>query len=322
MSRPLPNLPFSEDLDETKIVHVNAPSGMIFLCGGKTTDLSCQTPISLRDAFLKVVEHPAIKDRDFILAEEITSQSHFGEYYDNLLDFEAHLAQIVELIILFAESEGSLAELGAFALIDEIAQRLFVVLREKDWDEISFIRLGPLKRIEKKFGRKFIFLIEEKDIGVMGKNFSNFDKSNFKRVLHSPLEERIKLPKSKTTFDKENSGHIIKLMVGFVQEYGALTEPEIISLLQIYNVDCENKNIPGLILCAISIRWLVKISKGSHDYLAVKNLSSDAATIPLKTEVKEKDRGRRRFTIREFWKNNDLMRYQAIQKAMGKRSDV
>jgi len=119
----VPVLPYSEDLDAEKI-HVQAASDVIFLCGGPFSNLSIPTPLSLRDAFLKILDYRPLRDKVLIQAEDITQDYAFFDYYDNILDFETDLAQIVELIILFCESEGSLAELGAFAMIDEIAQRL------------------------------------------------------------------------------------------------------------------------------------------------------------------------------------------------------
>ena len=158
-------LPYSQDLDADRI-HVQAASDVVFLCGGPYSDISDPTPLSLRDAFIKIVDYEPFKEKILIQAEEITSGYSFFDHYDNILDFETDLAQIVELIILFSESEGSLAELGAFAMIDEIAQRLFVIVRQVHWQSHSFIRLGPLQRIERKYGREYIYVVDDDDIGM------------------------------------------------------------------------------------------------------------------------------------------------------------
>jgi hypothetical protein len=101
-------LPYATDLDAEKI-HVQAPSNIVFLCGGQISSVSEVTPLSLRDAFLKIVENPILRDRDLILAEDITQNLSFFEKYSDILEFETDFAQIVELIILFCESEGSLS---------------------------------------------------------------------------------------------------------------------------------------------------------------------------------------------------------------------
>ena len=106
-------LPFADDLDAEKI-HVQVPTQVIFLCGGRISSLADKTPLSLRDAFYKINDNPVLRKRDLILAEDITAQLAVFDKYKDILEFETDLAQIVELIILFCESEGSLAEFGAF----------------------------------------------------------------------------------------------------------------------------------------------------------------------------------------------------------------
>jgi hypothetical protein len=186
-------LPYSQDLDAEKI-HVRAPTSVIFLCGGPISSIAEPVPSSLRDAFLKILENPVLKGRDLIQAEDITSQISFFNKYENILDFETDLAQIVELIILFCESEGSLAELGAFAMINEIALRLFLVVREKHWNELSFVRLGPLRRIEKAHGRDCIFVVDDVSVGMRGNAFASGNNNRVIGVLFSfDPAERAKL---------------------------------------------------------------------------------------------------------------------------------
>lgn len=196
-------LPYSQDLDADKI-HVQAASDVVFLCGGAHSDLSEAIPLSLRDAFLKILDYPPLKDRVLIQAEDITQDYSFFDYYDNILDFETDLAQIVELIILFCESEGSLAELGAFAMIDEIAQRLFVVVRQKHWNLPSFIKLGPLRRIERKYGREAIYVVEDDDVGMVGDSAARVEKNALGSLLSSPLTIRLQKPRDPTTFDQRD----------------------------------------------------------------------------------------------------------------------
>ncbi len=136
------------------------------------------------------------------------------------------------MIILFCESEGSLAELGAFAVIDEIAQRLFVVVREKHWEEMSFIKLGPLRLIEHEHGRESIYVIDDEHVGIRGNSASAVKPETLKDQLIEPLTVRLEKPREPTTFDANRSGHVIKLVVGLIQEYGALQITEISALLK------------------------------------------------------------------------------------------
>ncbi|TYO63637.1 hypothetical protein FXV83_26405 [Bradyrhizobium hipponense] len=307
-------LPFSQDLDADKI-HVQAPTDVIFLGGGPISDLSDVVPLSLRDAFLKILENPALKGRDLIQAEEITPQISFFNKYENILDFETDLAQIVELIILFCESEGSLAELGAFAMINEIASRLFLVVREKHWNELSFIKLGPLRMIEKRYGRDSIFVVDDASVGMRGNSASDVSMEALKGLLVPPLTDRLARPREPTTFDARRSGHVIKLIVGLVQEYGALKADEILSLLKILNVcDVSQQDIYRYLLCAEAVGWLKEVSKGSSDYFVARATNIDAATIHVKVTAEERNKRRRRLLIREHWKVHDAQRFKAISE--------
>jgi hypothetical protein len=259
-------LPYAEDLDAENI-HVQVPTHVIFLCGGPVSSLSERAPLSLRDAFYKILDNPILRKRELILAEEITAQLAIFDKYKNILEFETDLAQIVELIILFCESEGSLAELGAFAVINEIAQRLFVIVREKHWEALSFIRLGPLRLIENEHGRDSIYVIDDDDIGIRGGSASAVNPDTLKDRLLSPLTVRLERPREPTTFDATRSGHVIKLVVGLVQEYGALEITEIGTLLKNLQVTgATGEKIQRYLFCAENVGWLKRVARGSVDY--------------------------------------------------------
>jgi hypothetical protein len=281
-------LPYAEDLDAEKI-HVQVPTQVIFLCGGPVSSLSEKTPLSLRDAFYKIFDNPVLRKRELILAEEITARLAVFDKYKNILEFETDLAQIVELIILFCESEGSLAELGAFAVIDEIAQRLFVIVREKHWEELSFIKLGPLRLIEDEHGRDSIYVIDDDDVGIRGSSASAVNPETLKDRLLSPLTVRLEKPREPTTFDASRSGHLIKLVVGLIQEYGALQIVEISALLKNLAVpSITEQRIQRYLFCAENVGWLRRVSKGSVDYFVAVATTKDAATIYSKASAKEK----------------------------------
>lgn len=309
-------LPYAEDLDASNI-HVQAASDIIFLCGGPLTDISELNPASLRDAFFKIIDYEPLKKKVILNAEEVTRGISFFEYYDNILDFETDLAQIVKLIILFSESEGSLAELGAFAVIDEIAQRLFVIVRQKYWEALSFVRLGPLRLIEHKHGRESIYVIEDSEIGIRNDSAALVDKTALGSFLEEPLTVRLRKPRDPTTFDPRRSGHVIKLIVGLVQEYGALEVREIEYLLRLLKSERTAGKIRSYLHCAEAVGWLRKLSKGSNDFFIAKKTKQDAATIPSKPAAAIKNKTRRRLLIREHWRATDVLRHNGIAQIFG-----
>lgn len=297
-------------------IHVQAPSDIIFLCGGQRTDLSEPTPVSLRDAFLKIIDNPVLRKRDLVQAEDISAATTFFDTYENILDLETDLAQIVELIVLFCESEGSLAELGSFSMIHEIASRLFVIVRERHWQDQSFVRLGPLRRLQKQYGRDSIFVIKDGQVGIQGNSVANVDKEILKSLLNSPLTARLERRREPSTFNAEIAGHVIKLIVGLIQEYGALTSDEIRETLADLSVHKQEKEVDRYLLCAREVGWLKQAAQGSHDYFVARNNMKFAATFSSKNTTQPTIVGpRRRLLIRDYWALNDTLRHYIIVEA-------
>jgi hypothetical protein len=259
-------VPFAEDLDGANI-HVRAPTAVVLLCGGQYSDLSVTTPLSLRDAFLKILDNPALKNRHLIQAEDITKLSVFSEHYRDLLQFETDFAQITELILLFCESEGSFAELGAFAVVPEIAARLLVVVRDTDWENDSFIKLGPLRYLERKHGQTAVFVIDDQDVDMRGKSAANVKIGILKERLQEPLRLRLEKTRDPTTFDRTRPGHVMKLIVGLIQEYGALTVQEILFLLAKFEVSEARELVEAYLLCVEKVDWILGKRKGSKIFM-------------------------------------------------------
>jgi hypothetical protein len=308
-------LPFAKDLDATKI-RVQAPTAVVFLCGGQCSNINDKIPLSLRDAFLKILDNPALKGREIYQAEEITAQVVFTEHYQDLLQFETDFAQIAELILLFCESEGSLAELGAFSMVDEISARLLVVIRDKHWDTDSFVKRGPLKAIENRHGETAVYVIDDIDIGISDKTAADIKIDVLKQRLQEPIKVRLEKTREPTTFDQKRAGHVIKLIVGLVQEYGALAVEEIEHLLRFIGVERQASLIRAYLHCAEAVKWITVKRKGSTTYYFALNVS-DAATISWNGNPDTKNRLRRRLLIREHWKQCDEVRYRGITEASG-----
>lgn len=308
-------LPFWEDLDGRKI-HVQAPSPVIFLCGGRCSDLSVSAPLSPRDAFMKKHDNPATRGRRLILAEDVTVLSIFSEHYRDLLEFETDLAQITDLILLFCESEGSLAELGAFSMVDEIAKRLLVVIRDKHWSAESFVTLGPIRALEKMYGSDTVFVLDDADVDMRGQSAAHVKIDVLCDRLVEPIRNRLSNAREPTTFDANRAGHVIKLVVGLIQEYGALTVEEICWLLDKLDIQRPANQIAAYMLCAKEVDWIVKKRTGHASYYVARAVS-DAATIALKEGAGLRNKARRRLLIREHWQEREPLRARAIREVLG-----
>ena len=303
-------LPYIQDLD-VKTLHVQAPTEVVFLCGGPYEKNKEPALKSLRHAFYCIVEHPALKGREIIMAEDVTRRSDFSAHYDNLLSFERDIAQITDLVLLFCESPGSFAELGSFSSYSEIYSQMLVVIRQIYWEENSFIKLGPLEFLKKTCGKEAVFVIRDEEIGISNKDVSTIAIDLFKKVIQQPLEARVKETREPTTFHPEKAGHRIKLIVGLIQEYGALELEEIHETLAHFEVNASQSEVSCYLLCAKSVGWIEDKAAGFGNYW-IACADRHAINFPIIEEATVKDRARRRALIREHWRDNDSSRFGVI----------
>ncbi len=134
------------DFDKVKIRH---PPELILLCGGSLKGKKFFRPRIYKK--LKSLKHKVIH------AEEAMSWQVSRAFKKDLLELERYIAALVSIIPIVCESEGSIAELGAFISDEIIREKLYIIIEDKFYsgpDSESFIRWGPIENYEKKNNRK------------------------------------------------------------------------------------------------------------------------------------------------------------------------
>ena len=144
----------SINLTKTRIVKF--PS-FIFLCGGPISIGSDSGKfLSCRDIFYYHINNNPCSFREKIIRAEKVFEYFEHSNYEDLLIFERDLAELSSLTVLFSESPGSIAELGSFAVLNTIQERLLIVMHQDDTHRSSFIWRGPilfLKNLAKSNGK-------------------------------------------------------------------------------------------------------------------------------------------------------------------------
>lgn len=136
-----------DDLDLEQL-RVKRPSKFLFLCGGAIpVDPQSKTrPENLRDYICRV--RPLKWNHEIVLAESATDLYQATSYHD-LISFEEDIARIAAVVMVIAESAGSLAELGAFSANETIRKSLRVIISQNREQQKSFVRYGPVERVKK-----------------------------------------------------------------------------------------------------------------------------------------------------------------------------
>lgn len=313
VDRSIPEL--VERVDMTT-VRVHSPTSLLFLCGGPI-DATASRPPSLREAFTRALVDPAYKKYNTLMAEELNAFFPKGQYQD-ILTFEAHIAQISELIVLFSESFGSAAELGAFAMVQDIAHRLLVVIDDEHYHAKSFISLGPIRALENAFGATSICVVHRDDLGIPNiRHVGDVRIDVLSNRMQSALKAREKTSREHTTFDSNRPGHIIKFAVGLIQYYGALTFEEIGIHLECSNLSTPETELRNYLLCAEFADWIIQDKRGVETYFTALDRKK-ALQFESRPDREKLDKIRWQASVMEHWKSHDEARFSSIQRAMAR----
>lgn len=119
----------------------------IFLCGGAMANGSARLKFweVCKDEKNIIIKFPEG------LFDELLEKNAY-----NLLELEEILADSVDAIVIFPESPGSWAELGAFAENSHLRKKIVCIAEKKFKSSFSFINLGPIRVLKKNEPSKII----------------------------------------------------------------------------------------------------------------------------------------------------------------------
>lgn len=113
----------------------------VFLCGGEVSNQkNARSKMAL--IFSKYPRY------ELLYPEDLFDDLLAGQGQHSLLKLENILADSVDAIVLFPESPGSFAELGAFSNTLDLAKKMVVVANNKFKSDKSFINYGPNRLIK------------------------------------------------------------------------------------------------------------------------------------------------------------------------------
>jgi hypothetical protein len=309
------------DLTKTRIVQF--PS-FIFLCGGRISENQNQF-LSCRDIFYSYINRNGCSFREnVVLAEKIFEYFDHSDYQD-LLHFERDLAELSSLTVIFSESPGSIAELGSFAVLNTIQDRLLVVMHQDDTHQESFIWRGPvsfLKNLAKENGNDdpiSIYNWKKKrndDCSTTIEDFS--DAIDLSETIESAIS---KLPKT-VSFNKKQLGHIMLLIISSLKIVHLATLEEIIFLLKGYSIDVDQKSVKQYLSLLKSLSLIVlKPYRNYEFYLAAPQ--NDWISWGYYTETarnRDADRWANQFV--DFYDTNQKEKYRALRSYLKSTGQV
>jgi len=167
-------------IKERIFVPLTAKKTTVFLCGGPIDDKE-----NGRSKMASIFD---INSKyELLYPEDIFDDLLAGPGQHSLLHLENILADCVDAIVLFPESPGSFAEIGAFSNNPRLARKL-IVLSDKNYKKKkSFINYGPYRLIK-----------ESKTGAVLHINYNDLDSDLLGKKLYKKVSARV------TTIKKEH----------------------------------------------------------------------------------------------------------------------
>ena len=169
---------------------------------------------------------------------QLASQSH------NALQMEQQLASISDVVIIIVESEGAIAELGAFAFYKRLRRKLLLLLNTKFQKSESFINTGPVRWVDADsvFGPA-IFVHFDSILEATDEVVRRFKK------IHVPA-------RSYVNELADSPKHLLFLICDLVAMIGPVTQPMIEYYVHRIVDSAAAKLVPSLLGLSVAMKLL------------------------------------------------------------------
>ena len=162
------------------------------------------------------------------LADQFQLPEYFPEWnrfegYQNLVEFERDAGALSGAILLFSESGGALAELGAFCMDDVLSERLLVVISRSYFEKDSFVVHGPIRKLIGAHSDDSVCVIESET----PEGF--YDEA---ALVAEALQAKVDDHPRKELLSPSQVRDQLLLIADLVELFGALTEKELLGLLE------------------------------------------------------------------------------------------
>lgn len=291
---------------------INLPD-RIWVFGGPIAIDTSHACRSLRDSFWRQ-QLAAMPPRQWFDSLD-RPENHPGWWafsgYDNLLEFERDACYLAKAIILFSESPGSYAELGALALDDSILPRLFVVVQsrylENDHRE-SFLNLGPIKRVD-----------HHDHTCVVGTTINHqLPEEDFDAIVDSIDAAMHSLSTGRVILHPANPTHRLLLIADLVDLFLVSKADDLLLALQHFGVVISEKDLVKA-LKLLAFFGLVRLEMRGMEPFWVRSKTSNAPWVDYTAIIGPKNQerfDRARFKIScQNWINGDTRRRAMFERS-------
>lgn len=265
------------------------PFRSLFLCGG-VRGLE-GSALSLRDYLCRKKK---MNLRANIVFAESATQLYRDTSYEDLISFEEDIARVASLVFIIAESPGALAELGAFSMNRTISENLRIMVQSQYEEAESFIRYGPIKKIQTENDGNVAFFPWE--LNKRGAIVAKSVAPHYVAMKNFIAEGVDKSPKSRPFYSEDSVRQ-------FYIVYWALYHAYAASLTVLHEAVCRIlpqmslKQLKNILYCLKLVGWVSREAYSNKDYYFALG-DSDPVVYKFSKEQKLPDIMARKFKIR------------------------
>lgn len=246
------------ELDE---VRVRRPSKFLFLCGGYISADADARAQNLRDYLYRV---RGLSGRLNIVLAERATQLYRDSHYGDLISFEEDIARIASVVLVIAESPGSLAELGAFTANDTIQKSLRVVVQQKYDVEESFVRYGPIERIKKaKRANLGVYPWRSHSNGLLNIRST---RPHYRPIV-TFVDDHFNAVPNSTTYERLGESQLFYVIYWIIHLCLAVSRPMLNEYVRLCVPGTSDETVRNKLYCMKLAGWVETLSYNTDDYV-------------------------------------------------------
>jgi hypothetical protein len=280
---------FITTVDPDRATVVSFPEFIAIFGGAISPKKNKSKPKSKREAFYRwILEHRKELIELLLLPENYDDWSNFDTYSDLLL-FEMDLGYLTSAVLVFLESPGSIAELGAFSQIPSLSERLIVVVTDNHHPQKSFISLGPIRSIkETKKHLNSVCVIPEAKPELLATHVP---------VIVDMLDQKRQRTKAQEGFKSDNIQHQILLILDLINLFLVIQKTELQQLVTHFGEPIKLPRLSQIIFMLEKVGLIACKHYGKNEYYLPKKFKKVYVDYTAKAGASSFKRGKTKTLI-------------------------
>lgn len=245
-------------------LRVKRPMHSVFLCGGFISpDPKSKSASSVRDYLIRLRQAEK-KIKGKVVLAETAQQLYRDTNYPDLISFEEDVARVASIVLVISESAGSLAELGAFASEPVIRPALRIILSEEHHQAESFVRFGPVKRVERD-NRDHIGVFPWKTHRINNQLVKSSISNHYSEIVKFINDRISEIPKS-FLYSTLNDRAIFYDIIWLLSLLEAVPPVQLYDAVRIIHPDAQDVDIRDKLYILKTIGWINSFAYSNKDY--------------------------------------------------------